>query len=128
MNISDKIKQLESLRSKMAGLEADIASEQQQELAGLPTRYGFANVSDFLAAFRTATGTRPGRKPGTTAKAAAKTGGRKKRAVITDETRAQVKKMVSQEKSGAEIALALGISLPTVQNIKKALGLVKARK
>ena len=49
------------------------------------------------------------------------------RAKITDETRAEVKKLVEAKKTGAEIAKTLGISLPSVQNIKKALGLVKAR-
>lgn len=128
MNISNKIKELETLRAKAAALEASIASEQQQELAGLPAKYGFSNVDDFLAAFRNATGTRRGRKPGAAAKAAVSKPGRKQRAVITDDTRAQVKKMVADDKTGTEIAKALGISLPSVQNIKKALGLVKARK
>ena len=40
---------------------------------------------------------------------------------------ADVKKMVDAGKTGAEISQALKISLPSVQNIKKALGLVKAR-
>ncbi len=35
--------------------------------------------------------------------------------------------MVEGDKTGAEIAKSLGISLPSVQNIKKALGLVKKR-
>jgi DNA-binding CsgD family transcriptional regulator len=35
--------------------------------------------------------------------------------------------MVDAGKTGAEIAKELKISLPSVQNIKKALGLVKAR-
>ena len=62
--------------------------------------------------------------------AKSKTSGGKNRtrAVITDETRANVKKLVEEGKSGAAIARELGISLPSVQNIKKALGLVKARK
>ena len=47
--------------------------------------------------------------------------------MITDQTRSQVKKMVNDGKTGAEIAKAVGISLPSVQNIKKALGLVKER-
>jgi DNA-binding CsgD family transcriptional regulator len=127
MNTSEKIKELESLRAKVAALEANLASVRQKELAALPERYGFANVADFIAAFRAATGTRPGRKPKSTAPAGPKRG-RRKRSVITDETRAQVKKMVAQEKTGAAIAQALGISLPSVQNIKKALGLVKERK
>jgi hypothetical protein len=35
--------------------------------------------------------------------------------------------MVDSGKTGAQIAEALSISLPSVQNIKKALGLVKER-
>ncbi len=49
-----------------------------------------------------------------------------KRATITDETYALVKKMVFEGHTGAEIAKKLGISLPSVQNCKKRLGLVKA--
>jgi len=52
---------------------------------------------------------------------------RRKRAVITDQTRAEVKKLVESGKTGSQIAKTLGISLPSVQNIKKAIGLVKAR-
>ena len=42
--------------------------------------------------------------------------------------RAEVKSMVEAGKTGTEIVAALGISLPSVQNIKKALGLVKPGK
>ena len=43
-------------------------------------------------------------------------------------TRARVKKLVQAGKSGSQIAKAVGISLPSVHNIKKALGLVKSRR
>jgi hypothetical protein len=78
-------------------------------------------------------GRRRGRPPSAAAKPSAAAApakrGRKRRtrAVITDETRAQVKKMVDSGKTGAEIAQTLKISVPSVQNIKKALGLVKER-
>ena len=52
---------------------------------------------------------------------------RRKRAVITDVTRSGVKKLVEAGKTGSQISKSLGISLPSVQNIKKALGLVKPR-
>lgn len=129
--VTDKIKELEAARAKLANLEQSIADELNKELASLPAKYGFESVDDFLNAVRGATGGRRGRRgrgAGRAAKpAAAKGGKRRKRAVITDETRAQVKKMVEGGKTGAEIAKALGISLPSVQNIKKAAGLVKAR-
>ena len=139
--VTDKIKELEAARAKLASLEQSIAAELNKELAGLPAKYGFENVGACLEAVRAAGGgggrggRRRGRPPGSKAKASAGAGGgkggpgrkRRSRAVITDETRAQVKKMVSDGKTGAEIAKAVGVSLPSVQNIKKALGLVKKR-
>ena len=135
--VTDKIKELEAARAKLASLEQSIASELSKELSGLPAKYGFASVDEFANAVRAASGGGParrGRRPGrpaAAASAASKKGGpgrkRRTRAVITDETRAQVKKMVDSGKTGAEIAETLKISLPSVQNIKKALGLVKKR-
>ena len=49
----------------------------------------------------------------------------RKRAKITDAIRAKVGKLVKAGQTGSQIAKALGISLPSVQNIKKALGLVR---
>jgi DNA-binding NarL/FixJ family response regulator len=141
--VTDKLKELEAARAKLASLEQSIESERNKELAQLPAKYGFSSADDFIDAVRKAGGGgargrgRPGRRgrpPGSTAaaapaSAAKSAGGRKRRsrAVITDETRGQVKKMVNDGKTGAEIAKSLGISLPSVQNIKKALGLVKKR-
>lgn len=134
--VTDKLKELEAARAKLASLEQSIASELSKELAGLPAKFGFASADDFADAVRAAAG--GGRAPrgrrrgrpagsGAAAKKAAGGGKRRKRAVITDETRSQVKKLVEGGKTGAEIAKTLGISLPSVQNIKKALGLVKER-
>lgn len=126
--VTDKLKELEAARAKLADLEQSLAAQLSQELASLPAKYGYDSAAAFIKAVRAASGGRRGRKPGRP-KAAATGGGRKRRrrAVITDETRADVKKMVNSGKTGAEIAKSLGISLPSVQNIKKALGLVKAR-
>ncbi len=52
---------------------------------------------------------------------------RKKRAVITPATEQALKKMVKAGKTGAQIAKALGISIPSVHNVKKRVGLVKSR-
>lgn len=134
--VTDKIKELEAARAKLATLEQSIADELKKELAGLPAKFGFSSAEAFTEAVLAAAGRRRGRKPGRPAAAAAPaTGGgrggpgkkRRSRAVITDETRAQVKKLVADGKTGAEIAKAVGVSLPSVQNIKKALGLVKKR-
>jgi DNA-binding CsgD family transcriptional regulator len=151
--VTDKIKELEAARAKLASLEQSIAEELNKELAGLPAKFGFGSTADFVNAVYSAAGgsagsagggsgasagggngrrrrgRKPGRPAGAGAAAAKSSAGRKrrKRAVITDETRAQVKKMVNDGKTGGEIAKSLGISLPSVQNIKKALGLVKNR-
>jgi hypothetical protein len=124
--VSDKIKELEAARAKLATLEQSIASALNKELAALPGKYGFDSVDAFVAAVKAASGGgRRGRRAGKAAAAAPKR--RRARAVITDATRADVKKMVEAGKTGGEIAKALKISLPSVQNIKKALGLVKKR-
>lgn len=125
----DQLKELQAAREKVAALEKSVAETLKKELAALPAQYGFDRVNAFVAAVRAASGKRRGRKPGATKSAPATVGGgkRRKRAKITDETRAAVKKMVEAEKTGAEIAKALGISLPSVQNIKKALGLVRKK-
>ena len=132
--LTEKIKELAAAKAKVNELEQKIAAERVSELAGLPASFGFESVAAFVKAVRAAAGRKPvkRRKARKARKAAgkAKKPAKKKtrtRAKITDATRADVKKMVEAKKTGAEIAKALGISLPSVQNIKKALGLVKAR-
>jgi len=123
--VTHKIKQLEATKAKLARLEKSVAAALHRELASLPGAYGFDSLDTFIKALRTAIGAGRGRKPGRPAK---KAGKRRRRAVITDATRAAVKKLSEAGKTGAQIAKELKISLPSVQNIKKALGLVKARK
>ncbi len=131
--LPNKLKELEAARAQLASLEKSIEAELHKELAALPGKFGFASAADFVAAVTKAAGGRRGRKPGK-AKAAGKAakpakGGKKrrKRAVITDAMRTEVKKLAEAGKTGSEIAKAVGISLPSVQNVKKALGLVKKR-
>jgi hypothetical protein len=119
--VTDKIKELARTKAKLAELEKSVATELNRELAALPARYGYDSLPSFFSAVRAASRGRGARSAGGAAP-------RRKRAVITAETRAKVKTLVEGGKTGAEIARNLGISLPSVQNIKKALGLVKARK
>lgn len=127
--ITAKLKELTATRAKLASLEQSIASELNAELAALPGRYGFSDASSFIAAVTAATDgrrSRRGRPPGAGKKDPSPK--RRKRAKITDAMRAEVKKLVEAGKAGGAIAKAVGISLPSVQNIKKALGLVKKGK
>jgi hypothetical protein len=122
--VTKQIKELEATKAKIVTLEKSIARRLKRELASLHGNYGFATLGEFVKALKGASGSKGRRaKP---AKAAAKAK-RHKRSVITEGTRASVKKLVEAGKTGSEIAKSLGISLPSVQNIKKALGLVKAR-
>jgi hypothetical protein len=117
--ITSSVKELNETKAKVAQLEHALA----KELASLPAAYGFDSLKAFVAAIKAAGGKgRVGRPKKSVAPKA------RKRAIITDAVRAQVKKLVKAGKTGSHIAKALGISLPSVQNIKKALGLVKSSK
>jgi DNA-binding NarL/FixJ family response regulator len=123
--LTKNIKELAAARARAAALEKKIAAQLSRELAALPGDYGFDSVDAFVRAVKSAA-----KGGGRRAKASTKVkkAGKRFRAVITDATRSKVKDLVAAGKTGAEIAKSLKISLPSVQNIKKALGLVKARK
>jgi hypothetical protein len=108
--ITDKLKELAATREKVAALEESLAADLKKELAALPARYGFKSAAAFTAAVRAAGG-----KP-------------RKRVIITDAMRAKVKKFVEDGKTGREIMELLDISMPSVHNIKKELGLVWAQR
>lgn len=127
--VIEVVKELEAAKAKVAELEQSLEKELTQKLSRLPYEFGFDNLASFIKALKSAAGARkgPGRGKNKAPKAV-KAGKRGKRASITPEVKARVKALVNEEKTGAQIAKELGISLPSVQNIKKELGLVKARK
>ena len=127
--VSAKLKELAATRAKLASLEQAVQAELNKELAGLPAKFGFASADAFVDAVRAATGGRRRGRPAKSDAAPAAAGGKKRRrrALITDQTRSEVKKLVESGKTGNEIAKLVGISLPSVQNLTKALGLVKKR-
>lgn len=116
-------------------MEQSIAAERRAALASLPGDFGYSDLNDFIKALKEAQGApkaRRGRPPKSAkasapAPAPAEKTGRRPRAKITEQTKNDVKALVEAGQTGLEIAKALKISLPSVQNIKKALGLVKAR-
>lgn len=115
---------LATLKKQVATLESQL-SRNNSKLLKLPGKFGFKSMDAFIGALQAAAG---GASVNTPTGKPIKIAGRKPRAKITDETKAKVKALVGHEKTGAEIAKALNISLPSVQNIKKALGLVQKRK
>jgi hypothetical protein len=120
--VTDNIKELAAARAKVAALEESVAKELKQKLAKLPSEYGYDSLPAFIKALKQAAGGRGG-KVGK----AERNGKRAKRAKITPELKEKVKDAVKDGKTGAVIAKELGISLPSVQNIKKEFGLVKKR-
>src|SRR4051812_38917841 len=131
---------LEKKKAELAKLEAEIAEARQNELTALPKQVGFETVDDLikaLAAFASprlkgllgGTGRRGRRAASKSAGSSHSAGavvtaeGKRKRTKITDEIKAQVKKLTEDGKTGAEIAAATGVSLPSVANIKRELGL-----
>ena len=130
--VTRHIKLLNDTKAKVARLERVIATQLSRELASLPRKYGFVDVQDFITAVRNGAGkamVSAGNKVAVNGRnGIGRNGnGRKPRVVITAETKSRVKSLVAAGKTGNEIAKALNISLPSVQNIKKELGLVRRR-
>jgi hypothetical protein len=125
--VTEVIKELQAAKAKVAALEQSLLKERKQKLANLPAELGFDDLASFIQALREAGGSRRGRPSKGAAKSAGRKG-RRRRAKITAEVKSAVKAAVNAGKTGAQIAEELGISVPSVQNIKKEFGLVKARK
>ncbi len=123
----DKLKELTTARARVAQLEAEIENELKNELAALPASFGFNSTESFISAVKAASGRNRGPTAGKKV-SAVKPIKRRKRAKITDAIRAEVKKLVQEGKTGLVIAKVVGISLPSVQNVKASLGLVKKQK
>lgn len=135
MSFIDQIAKIEKAKADIAAAEAKFAADRVAALAKLPADYGFDDINEFVKAVKDAYGkgsskVKSGRKAKSSDVAKESKGGkgeRGKRTKITDAIKAQVKALAEAGKTGSEIASSLGISAPSVQNIKKALGLVKAR-
>lgn len=126
MNTEEK---LQKMRDELAALEKQAAKEAKEKLLALPASVGLRTVAELVTALLPyAKGLKRPAKAGAPAKAArvAKKAG--KRAKITDETR---KAILDDLKGGATAAAAAakhGVSVPSVNLIKSAAGLVKKRK
>jgi len=118
------IKSLNNTKAKVEKLEAKVEKGLKEALATVHAEYGFDSVESFIKAVEKAS-KQAGAKG---RKAVNRAVPRAKRAKITAAIRKTVKDLVKAGKSGAEIARAAGISSASVQNIKKALGLVRTGK
>lgn len=135
--ITDTQKQIAAAKAKLEALEKKAAAESAKKLTNLHSDVGFATRSELIAALQglEGDGVKRGRKskgaakPVKPAKAAktAKKSTRAKRARITEELKAKVIEAVNSGAKGAAIAKEFSISIPSIQNIKKAAGLTKTR-
>jgi len=57
----------------------------------------------------------------------ARAGKRSKRTTVTGEIRAKIEKLLRENKTAKTVAEAVGVSIPTVNNHKRLLGLTKPR-
>jgi hypothetical protein len=119
--VTDKLQKLRQYQREMAKIEKEL-SKFNAKLTALPGKYGFKSMDAFIDALRAAS------KGGSASVAKSRPSIRKPRVEITAEMKAKVKALANDGKTGAQIAKAVNISIPSVQNIKKELGLVKARK
>ena len=129
MSFTDQIAELQKAKAKIVQAEAKLAADRVAALAKLPGDYGYASLNEFIKALKAAVGKAGKGKKSKTAKAksAKAKAGKRTRAKITPELKQQVIAAVQAGDSGAKIAKTFGISLPSVQNIKKEAGLVKTR-
>ena len=118
---SDKLKEIAAYKAKIAALEKAVAAEQNKKLTGLHKEVGLESTAALIAALKGLS------KPAPRGNAIAKASGRASRTRITSAIKAGVGKAVKAGKKGSEIANQFGISIPSIQNIKKELGLVKTR-
>jgi len=118
--VTKQIQELEATKAKIVALEKTIAKELSKELASLHAKYGFDSLGEFIKAIKAAVGTGKGRKSKAT-KAAGGKSKRRHRAVITEDTRANVKKLVEAKKTGTQIAKTLGSRFRPCRTSRRAL-------
>lgn len=134
--ITNTQKQIAATKAKLEALEKKAAAESAKKLTNLHKNLGFATRADLIAALSSleTSGAKPGPKKGAAKKAGrpaakpAKATKRAKRTRITEELKAKVIAAVKAGGKGAAVAKEFGISIPSLQNIKKAAGLTKTRK
>ncbi|MGH8021042.1 MAG: helix-turn-helix domain-containing protein [Opitutaceae bacterium] len=129
---------MQELAAQKAKIEEAMIAERKAQLANIHEEYGYGSREDLIAALRGSGQSAParktagkrGRKKRAVAAAAPKPAAsrgrkRRKRTTITPELRKSIESAVRSGKTGAAVAAEFGVSLPTVQNIKRAAGLTR---
>ena len=106
-------------RRKYLALEKEWR-KTEGKLLDLPKRLGFDSIDSLIQALRRVSSTTSLSKRNTKP-------ARRKRTMITAQIREEVKKLLLGGNSSARVASVVNISVPSVSNIKKQLGLVKPK-
>lgn len=120
--VTHHIARLEKVRALTRLLEQKIAEGLRDELAALPTKYGFGNADEFANAVRAA------RLPPVEAPAAKAKPKPKKNGHMSAAKLARLRSLHAQGKSGQEIAKTLRISESTVSKLRSDLGLTQPKR
>jgi hypothetical protein len=121
---------LQKAEAQVQQLRKQAASERAKHLEGLHVSFGFASRAELIEALAALDGTRrSGGSPRATTGNGTPLAGRKdKRARLTPEMKHQIIEAIRAGESGVAIAKRFSVSGQTVQNVKKAAGLVQSRK
>jgi hypothetical protein len=120
---------LQKAEAQVEQLRRKAAEERAGHLKNLHTSYGFASRGELIEALVSLDGGRRGRAAyGTAGASASSSSGKRRRARITPEMRSEVVKAIKGKEPAGAVAKRFSISIQSVQNIKKAAGLVQARK
>jgi len=121
---------LQKAEAQVEQLRKRATSERAKHLEGLHVSFGFASRTELIEALVALNGTRR-RGSARTATTSSKTHAvarKGKRARLSAEMKAGIVEAIKAGESGVDIAKRFSISGQTVQNVKKAAGLVQERK
>lgn len=110
--IAEKNAEIANLEAQAVAAREAAAKDQNDKINALPAHFGVENLDAVMKLIR---------------KSQKGVVGRKSRSKVTDEIRARVIELSKEGKTGSEVSKTVGLSLPTIQAIRKAGGLVKVR-
>lgn len=113
---------MERLRAQAAAIESEWALHKRA-LLSLPNKLGYRSIKDLVKGLELVD------KGDKVARSShRKTASRKRRVTISEATKRQVRQLVSEGRTGREIARSLNISVASIQKIKAELGLTRKRR
>ena len=120
--LTSQLKELAKAKAKVVDLESAISKNRKKQLEKLHADLGFDSRESLISALRSL-----GKGGGARARASKPRGkkGRHKRTTITPELRTKIEAAVRAGGKGIAVAKKFDVSLPTVQNIKRAAGLTR---